>query len=262
MEPVRLVAHYRRVAPWLVAAFGPIPIETTPAPGSLVDVTAGRDTEHRPALGAASLARAGALGAGVSGGGGTPGDPDAAAFARISVTPGDPASPDVARLGALAVRSGLASLGLGGALVSDGRDGFRVYVPLVDAPAFERLLPALRRFVDRVAREHPGLAVTERVAGERVDLAVISVEANTAHASAALPYTPVGAGSAFAMPLRWSELGTFEAEQFEVEALDERLATGDVFGDVVAPLRGQRSDAIFAHPGGHGVLPGLKVRER
>jgi DNA primase len=264
-----LIAHYTRVAPLLVETFGAIPIVSgfvpdwnsgkavfeglidKPVPPSIatVEVQTTRRTGRYIALAENALlwqAHRGALEF-LSW---TPviGNPEAAAWARILLSPSGTATQAIVKEAAFHLRDALAAQEIGCVPVMGGVDGISLWIPFSDAPAY----PALRAWLHSIANAaevaEPNLFSVERPLAERGNRVNVAVESNAPGRYSALPYSLRGYdGLPMVTPVTWEEVMSFNNGDENAFTSERRVAEHDnVLLAARAPFLKQRAGEVVA----------------
>ena len=264
-----ILSHYQRVAPLLVHNFPNAPVVVTyypdglsnkpvysnvahePLPESIPStlVTTTRSVHPYPVMAEKTvlwLAHRGAVGL-LSW---TPSsrDPESVGFARILLRPVHGADQLHLKLAMLTLRTALFGCGLDAIPVLEGVHDAALFIPFSDAPAYDAVRVWLHGLVDHAIAQHPKLLIREKRPGEQHTVSRIecTVNSNAPGRCSSLPYSLAGEPNLpMVTPFHWSELGTLENGDVTAANAAERLAQGDVFGNLAARIAHQRfADAV------------------
>jgi DNA primase len=260
-----VLAHYERVADFLIESFPRAPIVPVYYPHGL-----DKDPEYRgpwyaaPPVGAHAvgvgdparphayltleretllwLARDGAVGLESW----TPStrDPESVGYARITLKPRGGATQEHLAFAMLGLQTALLNCGAESIPVLNGVDGATLFIPFADAPTYESVRTWLHGIADRVVRHSPNLCTTDSHdhVSERVH---VNVMTNAVGHFSSLPYALIGTKRlAMVVPMRWTELGTVKNGDFHATNSAQRLVEGDLFARLSAEIGTQRFSAV------------------
>ena len=173
----------------------------------------------------------------------SPLDPESVGFARIILRPVHGADQSHLKFAMLALKTALFSHGLEAIPVLGGVDDAALFIPFSDAPQYDAVRAWLHGLVDHAIELHPKLLIHEKRPGEKHTAARIActVVSNAVGRFSALPYSLAGTPDLpMVTPFDWTELGTLENGDVTAANSAERLAKGDVFGDLAKYHANQR----------------------
>ena len=263
-EQSKILAHYERVAPLIVANFPNAPLIVAyyinglgndptfshawhePLPHSIPSVTCATNSVphvypacaentilwlvHRNAVGMLSWTP-------------SPKDPEAVGFARILFRPVGGATQTLLKEALLALRTALFEHGLEAIPLLEGIDSAALFIPLADAPMYDVVRAWLHQLVNHAIERHPTLLVHEAHPHEqhnapRIECTAVS---NAVGHFSRLPYSLAGMPDLpMVTPFDWTELGTLENGHITAANAHHRLAKGDIFATLAAELAHQR----------------------
>jgi DNA primase len=162
------------------------------------------------------------------------GDPERARFARIILAPTSNGSLALLKTAAGHIRTPLADHKLE-AVVGIDPNGAVLWIPFVDGPHYEPLRTWLHEVSDATIAAHPDVFTS----GHEPNRIRIDLGSNAAGRWSAWPYSIRGnAGLTMLTPVAWTDLAAAK-----VATLQTTL-TNDVFGDEVRRIKAQRFDAL------------------
>lgn len=158
----------------------------------------------------------------------------------FDLDPGAPAGIIECARVALLIKQRLETLSLSTFVKSSGSKGLQVYAPLNTAVSYDKTKTFARALADALAREHPGLVVTNMKRSLREGKVLIDWSQNDAHKTTVCVYSlRARARPTVSTPLRWTEVRKAVSARdpallsFEQDRLLKRVRrTGDLF----APL--------------------------
>ncbi len=262
-EHAHIRKHYSEAIPWLVRHFEGIPliyatysaglgddaiyhktVSDAPATITTIDVRTSTGTHPYVKLNAHNLTWlvAGRYAVELQSWSPAAGDPQHAAFGRITFAPNGSAGFDRVVAAMQIVRDALSAEHLQSIALLDGFRGTAVWIPFADKPSYDRLGPWLHAFAASLAGSHPDLLTTAARIVDRTDRVSLGTKTNYPGMGTLLPYALLGTpGLEVATPIRWEQLsssvnGSVTAANF----VEYQRQNGDVFGALLEEIGAQQ----------------------
>src|SRR5271155_1535859 len=159
------------------------------------------------------------------------GDPQRAAYARLTLTPCGAATDEAVAEAAQIVRIALQRDRLESILVLDGFRGASLWIPFGEAPAYAALAAFLVPFVETTAAANAKVLTTSAHRADRGDRVYLGTKANHPGNGTLLPYALRGPPELeVSLPVPWTELGRTANGSVRADTFEAYLATqGDPF---------------------------------
>jgi DNA primase len=174
----------------------------------------------------------------------SPRDPERVGYARICLKPRGGATQDQLALAMMALKSILVDQGVEAIPALNGVDGATLFIPFCDDPAYDVVRAWLHEVANDVVGPISSLLTTD-VHDHSSPRVHIDVSSNAVGHYSSLPYALIGTAElGMVTPIHWNEIASVRNGQFHASNSADRLALGNVFAQVAAPLADQRFSDI------------------